>query len=456
MCGCDRIRSTRLSESLTFVSGQVVVAMLLCIATSRTAAEEPAAVPVRVQKVIEDSVPAEKQFVGTVEPARHSIIGSGVAGHVEDVFVEEGDLVTLVGDGAGRLVRLRLTTAQIELSAAQAKLDIARHELAELIRGPRPEELRRLEADVKRTKALLEYASRRLERQQLLNDRNSAGQSDLDEAVSVKSAAEQAWIVATAQFEEARNGTREERLAQARARQARASEEVKRLQTRLDDHTIRTPFRGYVVVRHAEKGAWIPEGGPVAEVVEVDPVEVRLAVPEAFISRLRPGMKARVGVAAIREGSEHSGVFEGTIFRIIPSADARSRAFPVRIRIHNPDIGGLPLIKPGMMARTYLAVGPAERSLLVSRDSVVLDGRQTSVFVIEGSDHQRFVRRVNIRLGTTRDLMIEIRPEANSKLVAGMWVVTEGNERLTDGQSVTVLEALAETRAPISPQRTVQ
>ena len=448
MCRFDCIGPERLPGIIAIQSIRFVVATLFCAMACRVGAEHQTPVPVRARQVIEHSVAPEKQFVGTVEPARSSIIGSGVAGHIEDVFVEEGDLVTVADDDANRLVRLRLTTAEIELAAARAELDVTRHELEELVRGPRQEELRWLEADVKRTAALLEYATTRMERQQRLRDRNSAAQNDLDEAVSVKSAAEQAWMVATARFEEGQHGTREEKLAQARARQACATEEVRRLQTRLDDHTIRAPFRGYVVARHVEKGAWIQAGAPIVEIVELDPIEVRVAVPVGFISQLRQGMSARVDVAAIRSGSEHSGVFEGTVFRIIPSADVRSRSFPVRIRIPNPDVGGLPLIKPGMLAKAFLAIGRADRTLLVSRDAVVLEGGRTSVFVIDRSGSQKTVRQVDVRVGTPRDLMIEVRPANESKLTAGMWVVTEGNERLANGQAVTVLDFPAEARLP--------
>lgn len=406
--------------------------------TTVEAADDP--VPVRAGLVTRSQLPAGRVFVGTIEPARRSTIGSPVSGRVEQVFAEEGDAVNPDDEQHGQIVQLELTTVAIELAAAQADRDVAFHELEELIKGPRKEEIARMEAEVKRARAQLENLSERFNRIKSLFDRGAAGQSDLDAARSARLSIEQALVIAEQQFQEGTQGTRPEQLAQARARLARAEEEVRKFQTRMDDHTIHAPFEGYVVTRTVEKGAWIQQGDPIAEVIELNPVEIRVAVPEKFISRLRLNTQVPVEVDAITSIDGNSGHVTGTVYRIIPDADSRTRSFPVRIRLDNSTIDGLPLIQPGMLARVTLPVGPGEDALLVPRDALVLDGSQTSLFVVDAEQETAMVKEVQVTPGAAQGALIQITPRPVSALTAGMQVITEGNERLKAGQAVELLD----------------
>lgn len=408
--------------------------------TSVAAGDEPVPVPVRAGSITQSQMPAGRVFVGTIEPARRSTIGSPVAGRVEQVFAEEGDAVDPEDQHQGRIVQLELTTVGIELAAAEADRDVAFHELEELIKGPRKEEIARREAEVKRAGAQLENLTERFNRIKSLFDRGAAGQSDLDAARSARVSIEQALVIAEQLFQEGTQGTRPEQLAQAQARLARAEEEVRKFQTRMKEHTIRTPFEGFVVTRPVQKGAWIQQGDPIAEVIELNPVELRVSVPEKYVSRLRLNTHVAVEIDAITSIDGHSGQLTGTVYRVIPDADSRTRSFPVRIRLDNSTNDGLPLIQPGMLARVTLPVGPGEDALLVPRDALVLDGTQTSVFVVDSGEDAAAVREVQVTPGGARGNLIQITPRPSTALSAGMQVITEGNESLRPGQTVNLLE----------------
>jgi HlyD family secretion protein len=409
------------------------------------AQDDPPVHPVRVGKVMMRDAAAGRTFVGTIEPARRSVVGAAVAGKVDQVFVEEGDLVDVRpqagGPPAGRLIQLRLNAVNIALAAAEAELDVTRQNLAELMAGTRPEELKRLQAAVSGAAALHDYTAKRFGQIQTLFDRSATDQGNLDQALSARHAAEQTWIAARAEHEAAINGARPEALARARALQAVAREEVNRLQDEIENHTVRTPFRGYVARRYVENGAWVSEGAPVAEIIDLDWVEVRVAVPEEDVLRVRPGMAARVDVPAIQSEISQSAVLTGVVFRIVPDADSRSRSFPVRIRIQNQQRDELPLLKPGMLARVVLLVGDNRGTILVPKDAIVLDGQTASVFVVERNQTTVTVREVAVESGGAEDLFIHVRPLAGAELAAGMQVVTEGNERLSTGDMVQVQSA---------------
>ena len=395
--------------------------------------------PVRVDSVVVRTAAAGKTFVGTIEPARRSLVGADVAGKVQEVFVEEGDLVDESDEAdSGRLIQLRLDAARAQLAAAEAQLEVARQNLAELRAGPREEEKRRLTADVVSAEALFRFADKRFEQLKTLYDRNATDEGNLDQAESVRHAAEQTLISARAKLEEAENGARPEALLRSQAMVAVAQEEVNRLRDVFEHHTVRVPFRGYVARRYVEKGAWVGVGDPVAEIVELDQVEIRIAVPEEDISRITPATIVRLDVAAVRPVLSRADVLTGVIYRVVPDGDVRSRTFPVRVRVKNRPMGKLPLLKPGMLALVVLPVGEERESVFVPKDSLVLDGSRASVFVVDGDDAAATVREVEVTLGAADDLHIEVFPATPDALLNNGRVVTEGNERLTDGQLVDV------------------
>ena len=134
------------------------------------------------------------------------------------------------------------------------------------------------------------------ERVQELSSRGAAAQGVLEEALSAKVNAEQTYIATQAEYQAALAGTRKEQIARARALVTKADEEVNRISDRLDEHTIRSPFRGYVVKRLVEKGQWVAIGDPIAEVIEIDPAEMTAAVPQEHIANIRRGQPVRVEV----------------------------------------------------------------------------------------------------------------------------------------------------------------
>lgn len=402
------------------------------------ASEESTPVPVRTAKVVSSNASRGKAFVGSIEPARRSVIGAAVAGRMESVFIETGDLV----EASGRLAQLRLTNIQIRLAAAKADLEVSQQELAESVAGPREEDLRRLEARVKGAEALLAYASKQFKRLESLSQRGATARGDLDAALSGKLAAEQQKVAAEAEHEAAIAGTRKEQLAQARAKLAKWEEEVNRIQDELDEHTIRAPFKGFVVKRSAEQGEWLALGDPIAEIVELDPAEIRVAVPEEFISRIRRGQKVSVDVAALARPGKPNTPLTGTVFRIVPDADARSRSFPVRVRIDNPIRDGLPYLKPGMSAKVFIPVDQAEQRMFVPQDALVLDRNRAFLFVVVREHNKSVAQRIEVTPGATQESMIRVKPLESNTIELGADVVVEGNEQLESGQAVHILEGI--------------
>lgn len=406
------------------VRASCLIALIASAGQSRLVfAQGPGGPPVvDVAKVIQREVQASQAFVASVMPSRTSDVGSAVDGRVVEFPIRDGDYVE-----KGQVIAQLLTgLLEIEKKAAEAERDLRQHELLELERGMRPEEIERARAQLASRKALWDYAQSRLERVQRLSQNRTLTEDELQDAISRAEQTEQLYLEAKADHEMAVKGHREEKISQARARLAMAEEAVNRIDDQLMKHTIRSPFNGYVVQEYTQVGAWVPKAGLVAKIIELDEVDVECQVLESYLPFVQEGMEARVEIPALP-----NEVLIGTVHRVVPQGDLRSRSFPVKIRLQNKlDANHRPLIRAGMYARVHLPVGKKSTALLVPKDALVLGGAG-AIYVV---DQDGSVRPVSVQLGSSWEGYVEVQ----GNLKAGERVVVRGNERLMPGAKVKI------------------
>src|SRR5690606_18437057 len=175
----------------------------------------------------------------------------------------------------------------------------------------------------------------RYERNRQLWERGQAtSKEEVEQALSAFLAAEKAQAAAQAEYDLTLNGPREEKIAQAQDRVRMQEGTYNHLRDRRNKYWVRSYFNGYVVRQYAEVGAWIKQGDPLVEVIELDHVEVLVNVPETHIDKVRLGMDAQVRVDAISAKES----FTGKVISINPQADLRSRTFEVKVLLKNEEV----------------------------------------------------------------------------------------------------------------------
>lgn len=425
-----------------------VTLLLVMNSLSSVFAQQGVPARVTVVEVVERvDLASWRHFTGTVEPRRHSLIGSAVSGRVTKFLVNEGDAVK-AGDSLAQLLTRNI---EIQIAAATAEWELRQQELLELKNGSRKEEREESAAKLRAAESTMKFAKTRLERTKGLVERNATTKEHIDEDASVSETAMATYLAAKAAHELVVAGPRQERIAQAVARADAAKEEVNRLQDMLEKHTIKAPFAGFVVAEHTEVGQWIESGKLVAEVIEVDPIEIRVSVQESYVSHLVKGMSAHVELDAL-PGEK----FVGKITAIVPKADEKSRTFPVKVTLPNPaQDDGTPLLKPGMGAKVDLRVDQKELAMLVPKDSLVLGGKQPLVYVVATDDENKTIARpIPVTLGIASGSWITVRGDLKPKDL----VVVEGNERLRPGAEIVTSPASikppkqTEAAAELSPK----
>ncbi len=390
----------------------------------------PQVSPVIVTEVVEREVASGQTLVGTVMPARRSVIGSAVDGRMVEYNIRRGEAVKKDQP----LAKLRTTQLEITLRAAKAELATRKAALAELKNGARPEEIAQAAGELAATAAMQSSTRSRYDRTKKLYNQRAANDEQLQSDAAAYEAAKARYAAAKAKHQLLKNGARPEQIAAALARVDFQAEQVKLTEEQIARHTLTAPFDGFVSVEHSQIGQWVGRGDPVAEIIELAEVEVEVFVLEKYMANLRIGTQVQADIPAAPRN-----FFSGVVTNVVPQADLRSRSFPVRVRIRNVIEKARTVLKAGMLARVQMPLGPPGRKTLVDKDAVVLGGREPIVFVLDKNvkvDGETSVRRVPVQLGVMDDNLIQV----TGDLTAGDQVVIRGNERLTSKQKIRVSE----------------
>ena len=201
-------------------------------------------------------------------------------------------------------------------------------------------------------------------------------------------------------------------------RAAALKAEVERIEIELQKKIIRAPFAGIVTDRIVDRGEWLSEGETLAVIAKDDVVDIVADVSEEFIPYLHVGMPVK--------GTASGSQITGSVIAIVPRGDVATRTFPVKIRMLN----SLGLIE-GMSATVWLPTAEPIKTLTVPRDAVVDVFGQTVVYAVEDSK----ARMISVKVNAYAELVAGVEGQG---LLEGMQVVVQGNERLRDGQMVSL------------------
>lgn len=211
----------------------------------------------------------------------------------------------------------------------------------------------------------------------------------------------------------------------ALSEQKSAAANLRLTQIELNQSVIRAPIPGTIDVLHHEQGEFVSVGTPLARIVQVDRVKIRLGIPERDVVHFEPGE-----IVALHFDAYPDRSFEGRIHQIATTAEAASRSFVTEIEVDNAD-GAL---RPGMVARASLVRQRYENAIAIPIFAVMKRNNQNYVFVEEG---ERAVERP-VRLGFHRGGDVHVM----EGLSPGDRLIITGQRELRDGVSLRVRQEL--------------
>jgi multidrug efflux pump subunit AcrA (membrane-fusion protein) len=407
--GSCRAATLPIIERLS-ASGLALLAMVMaagCSGTSSSnasAAEKPDARDVQLATVTEARLDRTIVVSGDLAAEEQAVLSMKVPGRLESLSVDLGSSVT-----AGQTIaRLESTDYRLRVAQAEAAFRQARARLGLGIEGSdevQPQQV----GVVRQAKAIMDEAHLTLGRVRTFVERGLAPRAELDSA-------EAAFTVAESRYQDA--------LEEVRSRQALLSQrrsELELAKEQLSASVLSAPFAGRILDRPAAPGQYVAAGTPIATLVRVHPLRLRVEVPERSASSVRLRQPVRVGV----EGEE--GTFTGVVSRLSPAISSENRTLLVEAEIPNDP----PRLRPGSFARAEIVVEAGAPALVIPYGCVVSFAGVDKVFIVEeGKAVERRVRLgqrqgefVEIQEGLARGSAVIAQP---GTLVAGEAVRVEG------------------------------
>jgi multidrug efflux pump subunit AcrA (membrane-fusion protein) len=384
------------------LAGLSVASFQACTAKASKAGAVPA-VKARIVPVEKRELRRDVSSVGSLFAFDEVAVSSEIEGRVDRVFVDLGDRVS-AGQALVQVSPVELGLARDQqrasLQATRAKLGMT--EGAEDVPDPTKA------AEAQRAAADLSDADSKYRRAKSLFDDGLIPKGTLDEAESKFHSARAAYDIALQTVENLRAELRQRKATFALA------------EKKLGDAVIRAPFPGQVKERSVVAGQYLRVQTPVMVIVRVDPLRVRLKVPERVAGWIIIGQTVNVEVEAFP-----GKIFTGAVARMSPSVDTQTRTLEVEALLKNTD----GTLKPGFFAKATIASNQVDSALMVPEAAVRYVFGVYKIFTVRDNK----LHEQEVKLGERTGDSVEIVEGLTAK--DSVAIAPEGQE-LRDGSPV--------------------
>lgn len=290
--------------------------------------------------------PSTPQLVGYVE-GEYVRLAPLEAAHVATLHVSRGDMV----EKGQKLATMENDDALLELQGADAQLEQARADLANLRQGRRPAELAVIEAALSSARANAEDARRAYERQADLFRRGVTSRATLDSLKTAFDTAVAAVEQQQASLSVAQLAARPDEIiaAENRVKQAQASRDS--AEWRLQQREILSPASGEVTSLIRRPGEAAGPTAPVLELLPSNATKLMLYIPEASYALYSVGQVLDVKCDGCPAGLTATVARKATQAEFTPpviySTDARQKL--VYLMEAKPAANAAALLRPGQI-----------------------------------------------------------------------------------------------------------
>ncbi len=375
-----------------------------CHSKAKVAADQ--AIPVRLRAPHQVHEPASISASGSVEANVTALTAFQVGGRVARVSVEEGQFVR-----KGQvLAELDCSDYRNAYEASAGQATAVEAAAIQAMNGVRAQELQQARIEFERAQD--EY-----QRQKYLYDHQSLPANDFHKIEAVYLASQQRYSMA-------QEGARIEEKQAAQGQAHAANGQLSEAEKHVGDCRLRAPISGFVGMRHVDVGDTVVPGNPVFSVLDLDPVKVRVGIPEAEIGKVHEDARAVVTIPSL-----NSQRFEGKVEAVGFSADSVSRTFTTKIAIPNPTH----VLRAGMVSESRIYGSAIKDALTVPALAIVHDLRGIPVvYVYDGTRQRVFARRIEV--GDLIDDELEVK----SGLTPNDQIVIAGQDNVHEGSNVQV------------------
>ena len=379
---------------------------------------DPGPVPVTLRRLAAHDVPLTVEAFGTLAAARRARLAPEIAGRIErrlegwrpGFWVPAGTELVRVED---RIARLALEEAEALVRETEAALEAA--ELA----------VERADAELEPTRERRVIAQRELERGVELADEGIASASGIDALRSAERAAELSARQVSSRLASAKAEVRVRAAALSRAEAARAS-----ALDAVERSAVSAPFDGWLVGRAPDVGTYVGPTVVVAELVDLEELQLIARVAEIELEGLVEGRRAVV-TAPSQPGREHVG----RVRSVGVDADPAARSVAVEIAIANPSPPARseseprprPTLVAGQFARARIEVGTLAAVVTIARKELVWRDGRPQAYVFDETTGRAVARELELGRALAEGFVV------SAGLAAGDRLIVAPLDRIVDG-----------------------
>ena len=355
---------------------------------------------VKTVKVTEIPIGETVTVNGTLAAYDRTTISVKVPGRLQTISIDLGSVVhkgQVIAQLEQQDYKLRVQQVEAALAQARARLGLSPDGADDHVSAEET-------GTVRQAKAVLEDAKSKRDRAARLVQQGVTPRAEYDTVDSEYKVAMSRYQDA---LEEIRN--RQGLLAQRRSEVALAKQQ-------LADTIVYAPMEGVVQEKKASTGEYLAAGAPVVDIVRIDPLRLRVDVPERESHSIRSGQSVRV----TSEGDAET--YLGYVKRLSPTISEQNRVLAVEADVRNNG-----RLRPGAFVRAEIVTDQTSTVTTVPNTAIVTFAGIDKVMVVENGK----AMEKTVTTGRRGTDWIEIKAGVN---VGQSVVVDPGN--LQSGQAV--------------------
>jgi HlyD family secretion protein len=297
----NQVKTKKRSRKLIWIL--VGVLALLVIAATIKARQKPKGEEVTMEPVAKHTIFETVSASGKIFPETEIKISSDVSGEIIELYVNEGDSVTI----GQILAKIRPDEYESAVERGEASLQSAKSqkEITEANVLGSKAQIDQLQSELDRAKAMLVATNATFKRNEQLFAEGVISQADFDASLANLKSGQATVTSAAASLEAARSSATSAsgNVRVAGYGIASASATVKELRTSLQKTIIRAPMSGIISKLSVEKGERVVgtlqmSGTELMRVADMSKMEVQVEVSESDILKLTKGDSTAISVDA--------------------------------------------------------------------------------------------------------------------------------------------------------------
>lgn len=398
----------------------VVVAIIISIFPKKKPVEVIQEVKnVKAEKITTGTISTNIEYASNLKPAKEVMVLPKTGGKVTTVNVNVGDKVS-VGQ---TLFTLDTADYAAQLEQAQAGVSAASANLERTSDSGFIQQLLQAEQLVGKFQIQYNTVKDSYDRTQTLYSAQAVTKKDFDDAkaqydaitIDLKNAQDSLELL------KGKAGPQATKAAAAALEQAQAG--VSAVQNTINNATITAPIAGVVSEKAVEVGQIAGGQSGSVTVIDNSSLNAEINVPDKMLSKIQVGLSVPVTISALPDAK-----IVGVIDNISPNTSSKNNFYVVKVKIDNSNND----IKAGMFAKISLPAEKKDNILIVPNETIKMENGVNYLYVVDNGE----VKKTSVETGISNEKFTEV----SGKVQEGLNVITEGQNLLSDGEKVNLVQ----------------